>query len=156
MTVRFSIARLGALDLARAAAIHAESFVAMGERGWTPQDLAELMASPGVTGLLMRADNQDAGFALCRIAADESELLTIAVRPAWRRRGLGRRLLEAIIDHVRGAGAQALYLEVGVDNPSAQNLYEMQGFSVVGSRPAFYQRGQGPAVDGVVMRLTLN
>ena len=156
MTIHFSIARLGALDLARAAAIHAESFVAMGERGWTLQDLAELMASPGVTGLLLRADDQDAGFALCRIAADEAELLTIAVRPAWRRRGLGRRLIAAIIDHARGAGARALYLEVGVDNPPAQNLYEAQGFSVVGSRPGYYRRGQAPAADGLVMRLTLN
>lgn len=161
MTVHFSIARLGALDLARAAAMHAESFTALGERGWTLQDVAELMASPGVTGLLLRAANrdadlQDAGFALCRIAADEAELLTVAVRPAWRRQGLGRRLIAAIIDHARSAGAHALYLEVGIDNPPAQSLYEKQGFSVVGSRPAYYQRGHGPAVDGLIMRLTLN
>jgi [ribosomal protein S18]-alanine N-acetyltransferase len=156
MTVHFSVARLSALDLARAAAMHAESFVPLGERGWTLQDLAELMASPGVAGLLLRVDDQDAGFALCRIAADEAELLTIAVRPAWRRQGLGRRLLAAIVDHVRTCGARALYLEVGVDNPAARSLYEAQGFSVVGSRPGYYQRGQRPAADGLIMRLTLN
>lgn len=136
--------------------MHAESFIPLGERGWTPRDLAELMASPGVSGLLLRVDDQDAGFALCRITADEAELLTFAVRPAWRRQGLGRRLLAAIVDHARGAGARALYLEVGVDNPSAQSLYAAQGFSVVGNRPGYYQRGQGPAADGFVMRLTLN
>lgn len=156
MTVHFSIARLGALDLARAAAMHAESFTPLGERGWTVQDLAELLASPGAAGLLLLADDQDAGFTLCRIAADEAELLTIAIRPAWRRQGLGRRLLGAIIDHARGAGARALYLEVGTDNPPAQSLYEAQGFSVVGRRPGYYRRGQGPAADGLIMRLTLN
>lgn len=160
MAVHFSIAPLGALDLARAAALHAESFEPLGERGWTRQDLAGLMASPGVTGLLLRAahqesDLQDAGFALCRIAADEAELLTIAVRPAWRRQGLGRRLLAAIIAHARAAGAHALFLEVGVDNPSARSLYEAEGFYAVGHRPAYYQRGNGQVADGVVMRLTL-
>jgi ribosomal-protein-alanine N-acetyltransferase len=156
MTVHFSIDQLSALDLVRAAALHAESFVPLGERGWTLQDLAELMASPGMTGLLVRADGQDAGFALCRIAADEAELLTIAVRPAWRRRGLGRRLLAAIIDHARSCGARTLYLEVGADNPPARSLYEAQGFCVVGRRPGYYQRRQRPAADALIMRLTLN
>lgn len=156
MSEPFSIARFGALELARAAALHAESFEALGERGWTRQELAELMALPGVTGLLLQVGDQDAGFALCRIAADEAELLTIAVRPAWRRQGGARRLLAAIIDHVRAAGARALFLEVGVDNPPARSLYELEGFCAVGTRSGYYQRGAGRTADGVVMRLTLN
>ncbi len=87
MTDHFAIAPLGALDLDRAAALHAESFAALGERAWTRQDIAELVASPGVAGLLLQIDGHDAGFALCRVAADEAELLTIAVRPARRRQG---------------------------------------------------------------------
>lgn len=155
MTSPFSITPLGALELARAAALHAESFEPLGERGWTRQDMAELMALPGVTGLLLRAGDQDAGLALCRIAADEAELLTIAVRPAWRRQGGARRLLAAVIDHVRAAGARTLFLEVGADNPSARSLYESEGFCAVGTRPAYYERGPGRMADGVVMRLTL-
>jgi ribosomal-protein-alanine N-acetyltransferase len=155
MADHFAIAPLGALDLDRAAALHAESFTALGERAWTRQDLAELVASPGVAGLLLQVDGHDAGLALCRVAADEAELLTIAVRPAHRRKGLARRLLAAVIDHVRSAGAQALFLEVGVDNAAARSLYEAQGFCAVGERRAYYQRGQGPAADGIVMRLTL-
>jgi ribosomal-protein-alanine N-acetyltransferase len=156
MTVHFALSRLGALDLDRAAALHAESFTPLGERAWTRQDLAGLLASPGVAGLLLRADGQEAGFALCRVAADEAELLTIAVRPGHRRQGAGRSLLAAIIDHVRGAGARTLFLEVGADNPAARSLYEAQGFSAVGSRRAYYRRGDGPPADGLVMRLTLN
>jgi [ribosomal protein S18]-alanine N-acetyltransferase len=155
MTDHFSIAPLGALDLDRAAALHAESFVPLGERAWTRQDLAELVASPGVAGLLLQVDGHDAGLAVCRVAADEAELLTIAVQPAHRRKGLARRLLAAVIDHARNAGARTLFLEVGVDNPAARSLYEAQGFRVVGERRAYYQRGQGPAADGIVMRLTL-
>jgi len=155
MTGHFVLTRLGALDLDRAAALHAESFAALGERAWTRQDLAGLVASPGVSGLLLQVDGHDAGFALSRVAADEAELLTIAVRPVHRRQGVGRRLLAAVIDQVRAAGARTLFLEVGVDNPAARSLYEMQGFSVVGERRGYYQRGQGPAADGLVMRLTL-
>jgi ribosomal-protein-alanine N-acetyltransferase len=155
MTGHFAIAPLGALDLDRAAALHAESFAALGERAWTRQDLAELVASPGVAGLLLQVDGHDAGFALCRVAVDEAELLTIAVRPPHRRQGLARRLLAGVIDHVRNAGARTLFLEVGVDNPAARSLYEALGFGVVGERRAYYQRGQGPAADGIVMRLTL-
>ena len=155
MTVHFSIDRLGALDLDRAACLHAESFAPLGERAWTRQDLAELLASPGVVGLLLRAGDADGGFALYRVAADEAELLTIAVRPAHRRQGAGRLLLQGIIDQVREAGARTLFLEVGADNPAARNLYDAKGFCAVGNRPAYYQRAGGKAADGVVMRLTL-
>jgi len=156
MATGLVLCRLGALDLDRAAALHGESFVLLGERAWTRQDLAELLAMPGVTGLLLQADGRDAGIVLCRIAADESELLTIAVRPTERRRGVGRRLLTAVIDHVREAGARALFLEVGADNPPARALYEAMGFRVIGTRTAYYRRGDGPPADALIMRLTLN
>jgi [ribosomal protein S18]-alanine N-acetyltransferase len=147
---------LGALHLDRAAAMHGESFGPLGERAWTRQDLAELLASPGVTGLLLQAEGRDAGIALCRVAADESELLTIAVRPTERRRGAGRWLLAAVIDHVRDAGARTLFLEVGADNPAAQALYEAMGFQVIGTRAAYYRRGAGPPADALIMRRSLN
>ncbi|MBI3196297.1 MAG: GNAT family N-acetyltransferase [Rhodospirillales bacterium] len=146
---------LGALDLDRAAAMHGEAFVPFGERGWTRQEMAELLASPGVAGLLLEIDGVDVGMAICRVVADESELITIAVRPAHRRRGAARRLLAAVLDQVRAAGARSLFLEVATDNPAALRLYELSGFCVVGNRPAYFRRGDGPAADAYVMRLDL-
>ena len=130
---------LGALDLDRAAALHAEAFVPFGERAWTRQDMAELLASPGVAGLLLQAEGADAGLAVCRVVADEAELITLAVRSDRRRRG-----------------AASCYLEVAVDNPAALRLYETTGFRTAGRRPAYFQRGSGPAADAVVMRLDLS
>ena len=150
------LSQLRALDLDRAAALHGESFGPLGERAWTRQDLAGLLAAPGVIGLLLQAEGRDAGIALCRVAADEAELLTIAVRPAERRRGAGRQLLTAVIGHAREAGARALFLEVGADNPPARALYEAMGFRVVGTRTAYYRRGGGPPADALIMRLSLN
>lgn len=153
--MRRALRPLGALDLDRAAALHGEAFTPLGERGWTRQDMAELLASPGVTGLLIQIDGADVGMAICRVAADESELVTIAVRPAERRRGTGRALLAAVLDHVRAAGARTLFLEVAADNPAARTLYEQVGFRDVGCRPAYFRRGDRPAVDAFVMRLDL-
>jgi ribosomal-protein-alanine N-acetyltransferase len=156
MAAGLVLRRLGALDLDRAAALHGESFGPLGERAWTRQDLAGLLAAPGVTGLLLQADGRDAGIALCRVAADEAELLTIAVRPAERRRGAGRQLLTAVIDQARGAGARSLFLEVGTDNPPARALYQAMGFRVVGARAGYYRRGDGPPADALILRLSLN
>jgi ribosomal-protein-alanine N-acetyltransferase len=155
MTGQPTLRPLGALDLDRAAALHAEAFVPFGERAWTRRDMAELLASPGVAGLLLEVDGHDVGMAICRVAADEAELITIAVRPAHRRRGAARRLLAAAIDHVRSAGARSLFLEVAVDNPVALRLYELSGFCAAGNRPAYFRRGDGPAADALVMRLDL-
>ena len=156
MAVDLVLCSLGALHLDRAAAMHGESFVPLGERAWTRQELAELLASPGVTGLVLQAEGRDAGIALCRVAADEAELLTIAVRPTERRRGAGRQLLAAVIDRVRDAGARTLFLEVGTDNLAARALYEAKGFQVIGTRTAYYRRGEGPPADALIMRLSLN
>lgn len=149
-----NLRRLGALDLDEAAGIHREAFAPAGERGWTRQEMAELLASPGVAGLMLEFDGA-AGMAICRVAADEAELLTIAVRPAYRRRGAARRLLEAVLGHVREAGARCLFLEVAVDNPVARALYDSAGFRPAGNRPAYFSRSGRPPVDGLVMRLDL-
>jgi ribosomal protein S18 acetylase RimI-like enzyme len=91
-----------------------------------------------------------------RIALRSRELLTIAVRPAERRRGAGRRLLQAVIKRVRKAGARALFLEVGAGNPAARRLYEAVGFQSIGIRPGYYQRDGGTPADAVVMQLILD
>ncbi len=156
MAEGFAFRTLGALELDVASELHREAFAPMGERVWTRQDIAELLASPGVTGLLLQADAKDIGLALCRAAADEAELLTVAVRPGHRRLGAGRALLGAIVDYLRKAGVRTLFLEVGVDNPAASALYEQAGFQAVGRRAAYYRRGRAPPADAMVMRLTLN
>ena len=82
-------------------------------------------------------------------------MLTIAVDASHRRRGAGRTLLEAVIDQAAAAGAATMFLEVAADNPAARALYEQKQFEVVGRRNGYYQRGAGPKVDALIMRLTL-
>jgi ribosomal-protein-alanine N-acetyltransferase len=156
LTDAFSHRPLGALDLDLASALHADAFALLGERGWAPREIAELLATPGVAGLLLQSNGEEIGFALCRIAADEAELLTIAVRADRRRRGAGRALMKRVVALVRERGARRLFLEVGADNPAALALYSGMGFQSVGCREAYYARpGRAPA-DAVLMRLALD
>jgi ribosomal-protein-alanine N-acetyltransferase len=151
----FTLRPLGALDLDLASGFHRAAFAPQGERAWTQQDIAELVASPGVSGVFLLSDGKVIGFALWRVAADEAELLTIAIDAGHRRRGAGRSLLETVIDRARESGAVALFLEVGADNPAACSLYEQKDFRTVGRRTGYYRRGNRPAADALVMRLDL-
>jgi [ribosomal protein S18]-alanine N-acetyltransferase len=155
MNDRFVLKPLGALDLDRAARLHRDAFEPMGERPWTRQDIAELLAARTAGGVLLQIDGEDAGMALWRIAAAEAELLTIAVRAARRRRGAGRALLGAVIERARREGAREIFLEVGVDNEGARSLYSQAGFEEAGRRPGYYTRPAGFA-DALVLRLVLN
>jgi [ribosomal protein S18]-alanine N-acetyltransferase len=151
----FTLRPLSTLDLDLASGFHRAAFAPQGERAWTRQDIAELVASSGVSGVFLMSNGKEIGFALWRVAADEAELLTIAIDAGHRRRGGGRTLLEAVIDRARVSGAAMLFLEVGSDNPPACSLYEQKNFRIVGKRTGYYRRGDRPSADALVMRLDL-
>jgi ribosomal-protein-alanine N-acetyltransferase len=156
MSDGFVLDPLRAVDLDRAAHLHREAFEPMGEPGWTRQDIAGLLASPGVAGFLLTQATFDIGMAICRVVVDEAELITVAVDPGHRRRGAARVLLGAVVGQVRGGGAQTLFLEVAADNPNARALYDSLGFAVVGRRAGYYARRGRPAADAFIMRLNLS
>lgn len=151
----FVLRPLGALDLDVAAALHRAAFEPMGEAVWTRHDVAGLLASPGVRGLLLQGEGHDRGLMVRRVIADEGDLLTLAVDPRHRRQGAGRALLAAAIEDVRAAGVHRFFLEVGADNPAARALYEQAGFQPIGRRAGYYRRGPGATADAVVMRLDM-
>jgi len=92
------------------------------------------------------------GWAGVRIVADSAEILTVGVIPAARRQGIAARLLAMLLDEARRRGAVEAFLEVRVDNPGAQRLYERARFVKVGVRRGYYDGGR---VDAVVMRRAL-
>jgi ribosomal-protein-alanine N-acetyltransferase len=151
----FACRPLAAADLEAAAKLHGAAFAPLGERSWTRAEIEELYESPGVAGVVLTGADTTIGFALYRVAADEAELLTIAVDAGHRRHGAGRALLEATIAQVGEIGARALFLEVAADNPAATALYRQKGFSAVGRRSRYYARGTAPNVDALVMRLEI-
>lgn len=80
---------------------------------------------------------------------DVADIHNIAVSPAARGRGIGSTLFDELMAWCRERGATAIMLEVREDNGAAQALYSSRGFTVIATRPGYYQ----PAgVDGLVMR----
>lgn len=148
------LAGLTAADAQTAAAVHAEAFA----RPWSAGEIAALLAGTGVYGFLARGDEgaPALGFILARALAGEAEILTVAVRPALRRRGVARALLEAAVGAARAAGAQTLFLEVACDNTPAIGLYQAAGFGQAGRRPGYYHRAGQPATDALIFSLSLN
>jgi ribosomal-protein-alanine N-acetyltransferase len=69
---------------------------------------------------------------------DEAHVTTFAVLPAYRRRGLGGRLLSALIELAADLGASVVTLEVRLSNVAARRLYQRFGFRPVGVRPHYY------------------
>jgi ribosomal-protein-alanine N-acetyltransferase len=137
-------------DAPAMAQAHAQAF----DRPWEAAAFADLMAGPGVFGLIAR-DDAPRGVILCRVAAGEMEVLTIGVDPAARRAGLGKALVAAALGAARQAGAEAAFLEVAADNAAAVALYAGLGFRRAGLRRAYYDRGDGERADALVMRLDL-
>lgn len=127
------------------AAMHAAAFPA-GER-WGPEALGLLLGQPGVFGLIADAK----GFVLARVAADEAEILTLAVAPSARRRGVAFGLIAAAKHRAAAAGAVAMFLEVASDNEAARALYAKAGFRRVGRRARYYPNGG----DALVLRADL-
>ena len=133
------------------AALRAECF----DDAWSGESIRGLLRTPGTFALLAVDAGAPAGFILCRAAADEAEVLVVAVRPARRRGGLGGRLLDAALARARAAGVTRMFLEVGVDNEAALGLYRSRGFTEAGRRPAYYRQPGRPATDALILGLAL-
>jgi [ribosomal protein S18]-alanine N-acetyltransferase len=146
---RFSQA--GLQHAAEIAVLHAQAF----RRGWSEDEVDALLADRAVLGHCATANGKFAGFILSRRAADEAEILSIAVDQKQRGHGLGRALLDLHLRRLAGMGARAVFLEVEEGNESALRLYRRAGFRQVGQRPNYYPQPGGRPAAALVLRRDL-
>ncbi len=131
------------------AALHALCFDAT-PRPWSAGEFTVLIAQPET--LLLTAPH---GFALGRVIATEAELLTMAVSPQARRRGVASGLLRAFEAAAVLRGAMEAFLEMAETNAPARALYAAAGYDRVGCRPRYYAANGGAGVDALVLRKDL-
>jgi ribosomal-protein-alanine N-acetyltransferase len=94
-----------------------------------------------------------AGYIVARFSAGELHINNVAVREAYRRRGIACELLTRILGEGQRLGASAAFLEVRAENAVARALYEKCGFGVIARRRNYYSE---PIEDALVMRALLS
>ncbi len=131
------------------ARLHATSFA----EAWSAEWIAKLLAQPGTFAFL--AGDESGGFVLVRIAGGEAEILTLAVAPAARRRGIGSALISAACQKAQEMGAETMFLEVSQANEPARTLYTRFGFREVGQRRGYYQAPGARKEDALIFCVKL-
>jgi [ribosomal protein S18]-alanine N-acetyltransferase len=102
----------------------------------------------GYPGWVAETEGEVAGFLVAHIAADELEILNLAVEPARRRRGIGSRLLDQALVFGRQSGARRAFLEVRESNNAAREFYASRGFAAIARRRGYYRQ---PVEDALLM-----
>jgi [ribosomal protein S18]-alanine N-acetyltransferase len=139
-------------DAARLAQLHGESF----HRGWGEAEFEIMLAERNTLVHRLRSGRKIIGFAVSRVAADEAEILSIALAASHRGRGLSRELLLTHLGHLSGRGVRAVFLEVEENNQPARRLYDRAGFTIVGRRERYYRQENGEQLDALRMRRDLS
>jgi ribosomal-protein-alanine N-acetyltransferase len=134
-------------DAEALAALHSTSFP---DKPWSAAEIQALIDG-GAFAL-----SEPGGFILARVAADEAEILTLAVEPQRRRQGIGLALIRAACHAAEERGANMIFLEVAIDNEAALAVYRRARFEPVAVRPHYYTRADGTAVDAQVLERLLN
>jgi [ribosomal protein S18]-alanine N-acetyltransferase len=139
-------------DAPKLAELHGASF----HRGWGEGEFEGMLTERNTLVHRLRAGSKVVGFAVSRLAADEAEILSIAVAASHRGRGLSRDLLLTHLGHLAGRGVRTIFLEVEENNQPARRLYERAGFSVIGRRERYYQQPGGEQLNALLMRRDLS
>jgi ribosomal-protein-alanine N-acetyltransferase len=119
---------------------------------WSREVFARELRVPFSKVVLARVQGEIVGYACRWLHADAVEIQNVAVHPDWRRRSIGRRLVETLLDEARAAGVRRALLEVRRYNRPALSLYRKLGFRETGTRPGYYSDGE----DAVLMELDLD
>ena len=145
----------GAADVGEVMQVMDDAFHPAFGEAWTRAQCLGILDLPRVWLTLARHDDEPAGFALSRIIVDEAELLLLGVRQSFRRRGIGRALIERGLAVAATAGARRLHLEVR-DGNDALGLYMGSGFCEVGRRRGYYRGRDGQLFDALSLALVLD
>jgi [ribosomal protein S18]-alanine N-acetyltransferase len=139
-------------DAPKLAQLHGASF----HRGWGEGEFEQMLRQRNTLMHRLRQGRNVIGFAVSRMAADEAEILSIAVDAKHRGRGLSRNLLLTHLGHLAGHGIRTVFLEVEENNQPARRLYDRAGFSVAGRRERYYKQPGGEQLNAVLMRRDLS
>ncbi len=132
-------------------AIHTECF----PRYWNRQAFTDFFSVDNTFALLVESAEKPVAMIVYRVAMEDADIITIAVLPGSRRKGIARMLLEKIIADCGRKGVQKIFLEVEDGNSAGLSLYEQAGFRHISRRKLYYQQLDGSLTDALVMEKRL-
>jgi [ribosomal protein S18]-alanine N-acetyltransferase len=145
------LSEASARDAAAIAALHAASF----HRGWSEDEIERMLLDRNVLTHRASIRGRCIGFIMSRRAADEAEILSVAVASARRGQGVARRLLDLHLRRLAGMGTRVIFLEVDESNAAALRLYHRAGFGAVGRREGYYMNAASNRSSALVLRRNL-
>lgn len=119
---------------------------------WDQATFDHLLGETSTCGWMATSlEGDHVGFILARVLGLEAEILTFAVAPFYQRSGIGRCLLNELLNFLMSVKCEKVFLEVAVDNEAAIALYTSLGFTIIGTRPNYYKRADQTFVSAIVM-----
>jgi [ribosomal protein S18]-alanine N-acetyltransferase len=146
-----AVSPAGSQDANQLAELHGIAF----GRGWSGEEFERLLIERNVVADRAMSGTRLAGFVISRIAADQAEILSIAVAPPHRRHGLAGKLLDVHLRRLGTYGVSSVFLEVDERNGPARRLYAGFTFGEVGRRERYYPEAGKGAGAALVLRRDL-
>ncbi|MDC0407674.1 MAG: ribosomal protein S18-alanine N-acetyltransferase [Gammaproteobacteria bacterium] len=118
---------------------------------WSQQKLLDSFQNPSISMRLISYDDQIAGYLLTLNSIDFIDILTIAITPQFQQQGLGRALLDDLLQRLDKNKVRSIMLEVRVSNVSAIHFYQKYGFELIDTREKYYSNLE----DAKILRLLI-
>ena len=134
--------KMSELDIDQVAELEKEIF----SDAWTRNGIYETSCQNQAFITVAEEEGQVAGYCIIYYVLDEGEIARIAVSDKWRRKGVGRKLLDYTCECCLEKGVERLLLDVRESNESARSFYQNYGFEVDGVRKNFYDMPKEHAV----------
>lgn len=138
------IVRTSIEDVEAIAALERDNF----STPWSKESIREAISKPLYHMFTAKEDGKVVGYAGAYMAADELNITNVVVDASYRRRGIGRMLMQAIVNLAQRQRLSSIYLEVRASNEAARALYREIGFDPAGRRKNYYEN---PTEDAVLM-----
>ena len=140
------IIRMNESHVPSVAAIEKECF---GRDAWSERSVAGELTNALALWLVAVEGKCVAGYVGSQTVCNETDMMNVAVTADFRRRGIGEKLVNALVEELKAMDSHCLTLEVRASNTPAQAMYEKLGFAEIGRRPRYYQN---PKEDALILR----
>ena len=140
--------RMNADHVKQVAEIESECF----STPWSENSIASELTNPLSAWFVAVDGDTVAGYIGSQTVMGESDMMNIAVKPAYRKQGVGRGLVDTLMSYLCGNAVLCLNLEVRASNNAAISLYDSMGFVEIGRRPNYYTK---PKEDALILRKDL-